>query len=130
MTQHIPLSPQESDAVASALGGLSAQSQFEISLDALLDRWTAFVSAVESEYNDSIYEYENDLGARDALEQVMRVAPPSLQAKLSSVLEPLDARFKEATIDRPDEDVAAQRWWSPRIPRQPGPELAADIGSL
>ena len=65
------LSPNERTELARLLDGSS--------LDALLREWRAFVTQVERGYDDSIYEYTNDLSVRDRLERLLAGAGPSLR---------------------------------------------------
>ena len=52
---------------------------------------------VERGYDDSIYEYENDLSVRDRLEDVVTGASPGLRAQLERALAADDGRFRAAT---------------------------------
>lgn len=103
------------------------------SLNALLGRWRAFVAQVERGYDDSIYEYTNDLSVRDRLEGLVTGAGPGLRAKLEGALAEDDRRFAEATEEaaRPLGEFAheAPAWWR-RAPRRRGGELAEDLASL
>jgi hypothetical protein len=113
------LTPDEREELARLLG------------DDSLHAWAAFVTQVERGYDDSIYEYTNDLTVRDRLERVVQGASPGLQAKLHARLADDDARFEQATEDsaRP---LAADRpgWWWRRVPRRRSGELAEDLESL
>lgn len=123
MSARLDLGPDERDELARLLAGAS--------LHALLRDWAAFVSAVERGYDDSIYDYTNDLSARDALERVIAPAGPSLRAALEAVVTPDDRRFEAATTEsaRPLGEGRPNWWWR-RVPRRPSAELADDLASL
>ena len=69
----------------------------EDSLGALLRRWSELVTQVERGYDDSIYEYTNDLAVRGRLDEVVAAAGPGLRAKLEGALAEDDRRFTAAT---------------------------------
>jgi hypothetical protein len=104
------------------------------SLDAMLRRWSDFVTEVERGYDDSIYEYTNDLSVRDRLERVVQGAGPRLRAELEGSLAEDDRRFEAATEEsaRPlgEFGEASPPWWWRRMPRRRVGELAEDLESL
>ena len=65
MSARLDLTPEEREELARGLAELAARTGREDSLNALLGRWSAFVTTVERGYDDSIYEYTNDLSVRD-----------------------------------------------------------------
>jgi len=83
--------------VTSTLYRLSEHAGFPMTLESLLEHWEAFVRQVEGGYQDSIYEYTNDLAVRELLKMIETDAPLSLRSKLTAYLEPLDQRFSLAT---------------------------------
>jgi hypothetical protein len=133
MSARLDLTPQEREELARLLAELAARTGREDSLDAMLGRWRAFVTTVERGYEDSIYEYTNDLSVRDRLEGVAAGADSSLRAKLHSALAEDDRRFAAATQEAgralgtfPD---GALPWWR-RVPRRRVGELAEDLEAL
>ncbi len=68
MTADLDLDPEQREELARLLGGAT--------LGSLLQDWQRFVTAVERGYDDSIYEYTNDLSVRDRLERVVAGASP------------------------------------------------------
>lgn len=99
----------------------------------LVAGWETFVRQVERGYDDSIYEYTNDLSIRDRLQRVLAAAPPDLARKAEDLLRPADERFHAAT--RPSirpvaPGVKGDRaaWWF-RVPLKLLPELEQDLRS-
>ena len=133
MSARLDLTSQERGELARLLAELAERTGREDSLDAMRGRWSAFVSAVERGYEDSIYEYTNDLSVRDRLESVAGAAGAALRAKLHDALADDDRRFEAATEEaaRPLGELAddAPSWWR-RMPRRRVGELAEDLDSL
>ena len=121
MSARLDLTPEEREELARLLAELAARTGREDSLDAMLGRWSAFVATVERGYDDSIYEYTNDLSVRDRLEGVTGGAGPALRAKLHGALAEDDRRFTTATQEagRALGEFAdgAPSWWR-RVPRR------------
>jgi len=120
MTAGLELDPDQREELARLLAGDT--------LGALLQKWSRFVTAVERGYDDSIYEYTNDLSVRDRLERVIACASPGLRAQLEGVLAAEDKRFEAATEEaaRPL-GVAYTGWWWRRVPLRRVGELAQDL---
>ena len=133
MSARLDLTPEEREELGRVLSELAARTGREDSLDAMLGRWSAFVTTVERGYEDSIYEYTNDLSVRDRLEGVAAGAGPALRAKLHGALAEHDRRFAAATEEagRPLGEFAegAPSWWR-RVPRRRAGELAEDLDAL
>ena len=133
MSARLDLTPAEREELARLLAELAALSGREDSLDAMLGSWSAFVTAVERGYEDSIYEYTNDLSVRDRLEGVAAEAGPALRTKLHGALAEDDRRFATATqeAERALGEFAerAPSWWR-RVPRRRVGELAEDLVAL
>jgi len=123
MTPHLDLDEHEREQLARLLD--------EDSLGALLRRWSSFVTQVERGYDDSIYEYTNDLSVRDRLERLVARAGPGLRAKLEAALAADDRRFETATEEaaRPLGEFgdASPPWWWRRVPVRRVGELAEDL---
>jgi hypothetical protein len=134
MSARLDLRPDEQQELARLLAELAERSGREDSLDAMLRRWSDFVTRVERGYDDSIYEYTNDLSVRDRLERVVQGAGPGLRAKLEGALAEDDGRFEAATEEsaRPlgEFGEASPPWWWRRVPRRRPGELAEDLESL
>jgi hypothetical protein len=123
MTADLDLDPQQREELARLLG--------EDSLGALLVDWRRFVSEVERGYEDSIYDYENDLSVRDRLERLVGAASPGLRTQVEGALAEPDRRFTAATKEaaRPL-GVTFTTWWWRRVPVRLVGELAEDLRSL
>ena len=127
------LSPDELRVVKSILSPLSAQAKFSLSLDGLLQRWDEFVARVERGYGDSIYEYTNDLGTRDVIQQLLLGVSEPLRRKLIALIKSNDDRFYQATreVNRAltgGKNIEERPWWF-RVPRHIGKELENDLRS-
>ena len=134
MSARLDLNPDERDELARLLAELAERSGREDSLGAMLGRWSHFVTQVERGYDDSIYEYTNDLSVRDRLERVIAGAGPDLRAKLEGAVAADDRGFEAATEEsaRPLGEFgdAGAPWWWRRVPRRRVGELADDLESL
>jgi hypothetical protein len=92
-----------------------------LTLYGLFGDWEALVGAVEMGYPEDIYEYLNDLAARDVLEDVILSVEAALAKKLAAALSPIDERFIATT--RPSqaslvEGAPRDRPWWHRVPIQ------------
>jgi hypothetical protein len=133
-TKDFELSQEEDEFLAPVMAALSDVAGFKITLSSLTERWVRFVKAVEAGYDDSIYEYTNDLGVRNLLENVISACPPPLRIRLTAVLDVWDGRFLNATerLSRPltqrrDENPG---WWWFRVPLRLGFELQKDLQEM
>jgi hypothetical protein len=133
MSARLDLSPDDQQELARLLAALAEASGRERSFGGMLRGWSDLVTRVERGYDDSIYEYTNDLSVRDLLERVVQGAGPGLRAKLEAALAEDDRRFEAATEEgaRPLGDFreASPPWWQ-RVPRRRTGELAEDLASL
>lgn len=133
MSARLDLSPDEQQELARLLAAFAEPSGRDDSLNAMLGRWGGLVTRIERGYDDSIYEYTNDLSVRDRLERVVQGAGPGLRVKLEGGLAEADRRFAAATEDsaRPlgELGAASPAWWR-RVPRRRVGELAEDLESL
>jgi len=130
MSARLDLTPEEREQLARLLAQLATRTGREDSLGAMHGRWRDFVTKVERGYDDSIYEYTNDLSVRDHLEAVAAGAGPTLSAKVQDAIAEDDRRFEAATqeADRPLGAFTeeAPTWWR-RVPRRLVGELAEDL---
>lgn len=125
MSERLNLTSGERVELDELLGGAS--------LGQMLRQWAEFVQAVERGYEDSIYEYMNDLSVRDQLEKLILMSSSALAAKLNAEFSSLDERFVNATeparhsLSAAHGDVGA--WWQ-RVPRRRAGELEEDLKAL
>ena len=130
-TGDVEFSPEENEFLEPVLARLSDAAGFRITLTYLLERWVQFVKAVEKGYEDSIYEYANDLGVRDRLEDVINGCLPPLRVRLTDMLNDWDGRFLNATAQLPTSLVQRKGdspgWWWYRVPLILSLELQKDI---
>jgi hypothetical protein len=131
MMQKLNLSREEELVLEPTLASMSRRAGHQLTLPLLLERWENFVFKVEEGYNDSIYEYTNDLSVRDLLQVVVDNCPLTLRNKLIGILQARDERFQKATVKSdhsvlPDK-VKSQAWWWFRVPVKPGSELKNDL---
>lgn len=109
-----------------------------VTLMGLLGSWTDLVEAVEIGYEDSVYEYANDVDSRAILDRVAASAAPDAREALVRWLQPLDERYETATSRAaapfrgsaaPSDPHAASDWhW--RIPRRLVGELKTDLQAM
>ena len=113
MSFALDLTPEEQVSLQRLLGGLTRDPGRPASLNDMLSRWRAFVHAVERGYDDSIYEYMNDLLVRDHLEALLTAAPPGLRSKLENAISPIDSRFMKATEQAALSQAGGElvSWW-------------------
>ncbi len=126
------MTPKEVHAVRVIEQRLSERAGYSLTLSQLFQRWREFVTQVEQGYQDSIYEYTNDLSVRDLLEEILQEVPPSLREKLASWIRPWDARFDNATtrLERAIFSNLAPKpcaWWWFRMPKRLDKELESDL---
>jgi hypothetical protein len=104
----------------------------------LLDSWSGLVQEVEFGYEESVYEYANDVDLRAILDRVGGSASPEAREALLRWLRPWDERYETATLRAaapfhgradPSDPYAASRWhW--RIPRRLVGELKSDLEAM
>jgi hypothetical protein len=104
----------------------------------LLSSWRGLVEQVEEGYDESVYEYANDVDSRRILGRVAESASERPRETLLAWLRPWDERFEAATVraaapfhgrPEPDSPHAASPWhW--RIPRRLLGELKADLEDM
>ncbi len=129
--KQIHLSREEEQMLEPVLSSLSQKARYTLTLPLLLERWENFVNKVEDGYDESIYEYTNDLSIRDLLQIVIDNSPLILRNKLIGTLQVWDERFVKST-EKSEHPVLpgkkkSQTWWWFRVPVRPGSELKNDL---
>jgi hypothetical protein len=127
MNSHLNLTPEEYSVLEPILEKMSQESRQKMTLNKLFEDWSKFVTSVEKGYDDSIYEYTNDLSIRNIIQRVLDACPENAYTKLLRELEPLDNRLRSATreIDKPL--LPDQNWWWHRIPLELTNDLREDL---
>jgi hypothetical protein len=130
MKHKIQMSDAERLLLKEALEEVSARAKYPVSLDRLLNTWSAFVRDLERGFESNIYDYSNSLGSRDLLDEILRRLPADLRITIHEVLDPWDERFDKATrpTDRPISPGAEERstrWL--RVPKILREELRRDL---
>jgi hypothetical protein len=102
-------------------------------VEQMVSAWGQLVAMVERGYDDSIYEYLNDLSCRDWVYDAWQLLSDDVTTSWTARLEHIDERFRRAT-DHADEPLITgpraddpARWWWRRRPRLLTGELAADL---
>jgi len=131
VVESVLLSAEERACVDAVLARLSQASKYPLSLEGLVSQWSRFVTSVEQGYSGSLYDYTNDIAARDVLKEILLEVFPSTREKLSSFVKPLDVRFDEATREvkrmlLPSVRREASPWWR-RVPKILSDELKTDL---
>ena len=104
-------------------------------LQELIADWENFVDKVERGYRLTIYDYSNELGTRNLLEDVSRTVSPELSHRINTAWKNGDDRFTLATVAFPRGVVPRRqanpdRWWCFRKPRVIDGELKEDFLEL
>lgn len=117
----IKLNEHDRHRLQALLDDFSAQAQYPITLNKLLNTWRVFVAHVERGYPAGAYDYDNELSSRDLLQQLIEQGPLALQHELARQLEPWDARFRAATCENTEQCAHLERstyWWRYRVPKK------------
>ena len=115
---------QEEQIIDSILQNFSNKARYPLTLYQLIDKWSQFGSDLEMGYFFLIYDYQNDLSTREILQEIIAMAPESIQEKILRELLPIDKRFQQLTREMPYPILGDYRgWWWYRIPRKTGHEF-------
>jgi hypothetical protein len=105
-------------------------------LKRLITAWRSLVDNIERGYNDTIYEYDNDLSVRDVIFdelssknlEARKAVGPDFKSYLE-LLSQTDTRFMELTFAQ--EGVpSGSSGLTNRYPKRPGAELESDMAEL
>lgn len=128
---HLDISTNEDTFLKPIMQRFSARAKYTVTLNDLVTDWEDFVSMVEEGYPLTVYDYYNDMDARDMLREVIITVPYSLGSKIADFLKPIDERFYQATkgVERAlitTGDIKDYPWWY-RVPLRMGDELKKDL---
>ncbi|MFL5799501.1 MAG: hypothetical protein ACJ77A_16405 [Actinomycetota bacterium] len=134
MTQHAREEPAPTEAdfasVKAAQAALEARGWQPATLNEMVAAWVALVEHVEHGYNMTIDEYTNDLSTRGWLEEARPFLTERVQTSLDARLDPVDDRFKTATIATSKRLPGGGRDWWYRLPKRLEGELAEDVARM
>ena len=95
----------------------------------LLEEWKQFVDECRSGYEMDIYEYDNDLSVRDAIEKIIsekRLKPYQEYQEFKNLVLSIDKAFQEllsVSLERGDRSD----WWGKGVLKKAGEEYVNDI---
>jgi hypothetical protein len=97
-----------------------------------LKKWKDFVSSIEGGYDDSIYEYTNDLCIRDRLQKMINCFPQPGKNELSILIKDVDDLYINVTLEIKKPilrgwGIIPMGWWWFRIPKKLNEELKNDL---
>jgi len=87
----------------------------------LVGAWRDLVVRIEEGYDDSLPEFQNDLGVRELLQkQLELVSDDEARAHLTREISEVDDRYRRATrsVERPINGRDDASWWWVRVPRK------------
>lgn len=130
----MPSSPLAADDYASidrAQTELGSRGwQIRPSPNSVVNGWAGFVQTVERGYDESIYEYSNDMSIRRWAEEARPFLTPPVAEALDAQLAPWDERFTAATVEAKRPPGRGQYWFEKRLPRLLVGEMARDVEAL
>jgi hypothetical protein len=109
----------------------SSRAKFQITIPSLISKWERFINLIEKGYDLSIYEYMNDISARDLIEDVLENSTETIREWLSQHIFPLDQRYIKLTKRKTHPLLTGKKsaWWY-RIPIKATGEMANDLENL
>lgn len=131
MNETPKLSPADTRHIRTLTRAYAVRFKVDNVLAKLIDDWNRFVAAVENGYTYSIFEYTNELGGRNIIEQILTQISPTGRVEIQRMVEPLDSRFMNATrmLQQPLRRMPKGNpgWWYYRVPRILNDELSQDL---
>lgn len=126
-----PLNAVDYDPIDRAASELRRRGwQISPSINSAINGWASFVLAVESGYDESVYEYTNDMSIRTWIGEARPFLTAAVVEALDAQLAPWDERFKAATAEARRPPGRGTHWWEKRLPRTLVGELAEDAKVL
>ncbi len=98
----------------------------------MIGEWRQFVDSVATGYRFCIYDYTNDLSARDIIDELLE-KKVAVRPEQLDILAAADEYFKQSTDESPLLLVFApteKMWWYGRIPKMLYDPLLTDLREL
>jgi hypothetical protein len=92
-------------------------------------KWERFVERVKNGYDNSQYEWRNDLASRSIVQRAIDELPYDLSRRLSARVRASDSEFKAFTTPV-KQQYRTGDWWLDRLPLSLGPQLEKELGYL
>lgn len=125
------LSTNDRNLLDIILQELSDNAKYSITIEGLLRKWQSFVQEVTRGYSDSIYEYQNDLSAREILQTLISKTNENIANYINSHISDSDVCFKESTriITKSlrNKPLVEDNWWWYRIPKKMKGDIEKDL---
>ncbi|MFI7661177.1 hypothetical protein ACIBTW_20095 [Micromonospora parva] len=126
------LSTEDLESVRAASAALHQQGwRKEFTIEEMIGKWAWLVAQVERGYPDLVDEYTNDLYCRDWLAKAWPQVTHPVRSCWHEMLQPLDERFRAATIEDGGQAVGRYHqitpnmgWWWHRRPKKLVGDLA------
>ncbi|MBB4944791.1 hypothetical protein F4556_000326 [Kitasatospora gansuensis] len=122
----------EIDAMAAEIAKSAGWQRFQ-SCDDFVNAWISFVDQCASGYDMSIYEYENDLAVRTAIQILLvdgRMRRLEGFEEFELRVQRTDEYFKGLLQDGIETRDQKDFWWQRGVPKFAGAELADDFMNL
>lgn len=116
----IELTLEETNILQGKLQRMGEKYSKKLSFNQLLFGWENLVEEIERGYSGCSYEYFNDLSIRSFFDELMLELPEVLVKKIKGLLQPLDKKFIDATIDVSSTPKGnfGELAWEKRIPKK------------
>ena len=98
-----------------------------MSIEQLVSEWHELVEELRMGYDRILYEWDNDLGTRQLIEERLTELPEARRARLVPEIERLDKEYLSLTRPRKRPMRVLKGWWYDRVPVHPGSELAQEM---
>lgn len=110
------LAGEDYESLEEASRVLHERGELKVSFHQMMEIWKELVTDVESDYDEMVDEYTNDLSSRDWLALALPLLTERAREALKPKLDALDSRFRAAT----EEDTYGALHYYYRVDRQEG----------
>ena len=106
------------------------------SFDEYAEKWRAFIDRINRGYELTIYDYTNDLSARDILQRFIDSLPANFAQRALEYIQPDDESFRKVTQETrlaligTESSSEKLAWWWHRLPKNLTGELKEDVSSI